>query len=617
MRARLSSSSRPPIHVQLCVVLALILVTPLHAGEAWRFDGISKVIALSDIHGDYGAMVRTLTAADVIDADGAWTAGEAHLVIVGDILDRGAGSRDAMDHLMRLEAEAQDAGGQVHVLIGNHEAMNLMGDLRYVIKGEYAAFAEDETAAERDGWFERYAERAGIDDSGLGVALEELRTRFDERFPPGFFAHRRAFAFSGIYGKWLLNKPVMVVINDTAFVHGGLSPMVDTHGLDGINGALRNDLVGYVQLVEELVESGALLPTDTQFEVESVLGRQTVELEDDAPLKEDAARLEALGDSPLHAFDGPLWYRGNVYCSRLVEEDRLIASLEATGARRLVIGHTPTPTRSVLERFDGRLVEVDTGMNAGYYKGKGHALIIEGDALTVIAEDGKTFAPEPHPRRVGVRPDGVRDGQHLRDLLETAPVLGKKADESGRTIVTVGDDTATVTAFFDRRQGREFYPDVAAYRLDRLLELDMVPVAVERRIDNKDGSLLYLAPKAIDEVTRVEAGRGGSAPCALGDQWPAMYLFDALIYNEGRSPNRMLYSSDIWQLMLVGHDRAFATRKGRPAWLDNTELKLTAAWRRALEALDAAVLEEELGGVLDKRRRKALLARRDELLLLP
>jgi len=86
-------------------------------------------------------MVPTLQYADILGEDLSWTGGKTTLVIVGDILDRGPKSRAAMDLLMRLEGEAESAGGRVQVLIGNHEAMILTGDMRYVSGPEYAAFA--------------------------------------------------------------------------------------------------------------------------------------------------------------------------------------------------------------------------------------------------------------------------------------------------------------------------------------------------------------------------------------------------------------------------------------------------------------------------------------------
>jgi hypothetical protein len=118
--------------------LLLLSIAPLQAND-WRVDDADRVVAISDIHGAYDAMVETLQNVGILDAGKAWAGGSSRLVIVGDVLDRGPRSRDVMDLLMRIEDEAQAAGGYVHVLIGNHESMNMIGDMRYVSKEEYAA----------------------------------------------------------------------------------------------------------------------------------------------------------------------------------------------------------------------------------------------------------------------------------------------------------------------------------------------------------------------------------------------------------------------------------------------------------------------------------------------
>ena len=94
----------------------------------------------------------------------------------------------------------------------------------------------------------------------------------------------------------------------------------------------------------------------------------------------------------------------------------------------------------------------------------------------------------------------------------------------------------------------------------------------------------------------------------------AMYVFDVLIYNEGRTLNRILYDTREWDLMLIEHDRAFATKKGMPRHLQSAPVEITEGWRTALAGLSDEVLQVELGDVLDKRRLRALGARRDELL---
>jgi hypothetical protein len=93
-----------------------------------------------------------------------------------------------------------------------------------------------------------------------------------------------------------------------------------------------------------------------------------------------------------------------------------------------------------------------------------------------------------------------------------------------------------------------------------------------------------------------------------------MYVFDILIYNEGRSLQRMLYDPSGWRLILVEHELAFKNAKGRPPHLARASVPVSDGWRDALAALDDTLLAEQFADVLDSRRLKALGRRRDELL---
>ena len=593
----------------LLLELGLFGAVSSAVADDWRVDDAGRVVAIADIHGDYSAMVATLQNVDVIDDELRWSGAATHLVIVGDILDRGPRSRDVMDLLMRLEQEAPLAGGKVHVLIGNHESMNLIGDLRYVSKEEYAAFAADETAAERNRWFAAYAKRRRFN-----VANDDVREEFEQQFPAGYFALRREFRPDNRYGQWLLSKPVIAVVNRTAFVHGGLSPLVADIGLDGVNRDLKADLKRYVEALNVLTDAGILLPTDSHYDTAQLLDDWLPALDETAAVINAVAAVKKLGNSDVFDRDGPLWYRGNVRCGDLIEEPRVVAALAAIDADRVVVGHTPTPNRKVLQRFDGKLIEIDTGMLNAYYRGSGNALVLDGETVAVLNEHAENFTvPAPHPRNVGTRP-GMMSAEELQELLETGEILSQAVDQTGTTVVKVSDGQRAVSALFLPRLSRGFYPGVAAYRLDRLLDLDMVPVTALRKVDGREGSLQFITEKYLDEVQRSESGRGGGAPCPLSDQWAAMYVFDVLIYNESRTQQRMHYDPASWTLMLMEHDRTFAARKGRPRYLRELSLNFAAGWQDALDGLGDTELENTLDDVLSKKRIRALAQRRDELL---
>jgi hypothetical protein len=310
-----------------------------------------------------------------------------------------------------------------------------------------------------------------------------------------------------------------------------------------------------------------------------------------------------------------LWYRGTVGCGTLIEGDRLTDALQAVGAERVVIGHTPTLSREVLARHEGRVIEIDTGMLKVAYQGSGNALIIE-DGELWVANEGTADLQRvtQHPRRVGYRP-GNMSAENLEYLLANGEILAPIDDKAGRKMVEVRiEDTTLSAVFFEDENSRGLNPELAAYRLDRLLNLDMVPVTVAREVDGEKGSLQFVPANTRTEKYRVDSGGGSSAWCPLPDQWGAMYIYDTLTYNRGRGKSSMFYNLENWQLMLNNNGKMFDARNGRPKYLEGVPLDINSFWYQALSGLDDETLAATLSDVLDKRRLAALAIRRDRLI---
>ena len=621
--------------IRVCsLLLGLIVTTVFCCGNAWaaaewRFSGADRVVAVADIHGAYDAFVRILRQSGVIDDELRWAGDTTHLVIVGDVLDRGPDSRQAMDLIMRLQTEAVSAGGRVHLALGNHELMVLTGDLRYVSAEEYAAFADEEPMTVREAAYEHFvSESAGSADDAA------IRADFDERFPLGFFAQRAAFSADGVYGAWLLEQPLLVAIDDTAFVHGGLSGVAAELGGEGLNTQLGEQVQQYVDDLGRLTENGILHLTDDFYDHPERIMEFAEQVELGAAqwpdgLEETAARLVESNRGLVFDPDSPLWYRGTVGCSVLTERDRLHAAFASLGVGRVVIGHTPTPSAEVLSRMDETVFRIDTGMLNDYYGGRAAALIMEDGELSVTYEDSDEVAgATPQPRRVGRRPIGL-GAEELEALLLNAEIVSETRDttrsdntsiggrapvaNSNQVFLTLRSGDIEVEGVFVRAARRGFVPEVAAYRIDRLLGLDMVPVTVVREFNGRLGSLQFAPSNVITETERSSRGVGSGAWCPLRDQFQAMYIFDSLIYNEGRTPERIRYSTDNFQLILVGHDNALSTGRDRPRHLAEMPLTIGATWKENLGSLDEDALAEALEDVMDRRRIRALLQRRDAL----
>lgn len=596
---------------RLFTLLACLFLLPLVSqADDWHFQGVKRIVAVGDIHGAYDAMLATFRQANIIDDSLAWNGGETHLVLTGDLLDRGPGSRQVMDFIMRLETEATAAGGQVHLLLGNHEVMNLVGDLRYVAREEFAAFSDDETELEREHWYQNY--RYGSPEVGGGLSVRE---EFENKAPPGFFGHRRAFRKDGIYASWLLEKPLIIIVNDTAFVHGGVPPYVAEQGISGVNRKLKADLLNFVSAMSALEDAGILSPIDRYREQPFIIAEAIAAGRLDPTLMSSAQLMLQFRNSPLQGPAGPTWYRGTAACSALLQGDDLNHVLQKIGAQRVVFGHSTTATRQVQQRMAGRTIEIDTGMLKSSYGGSGNALIIEDGALTVINQDGGgALSPVTHPVWYGSRSDALDDKAMADILSEGVIVAAESGGLAGQWVQVTANEIAVSARFDELPLEPDFSPELAAYRLDRLLGLYMVPVTVRREYAGRQGSLQYLPTGLISEQERLATGMKDRASCPLDKQVAAMQVFDLLIANPSRSAGSMLYSHNRWQLMLVDNAQGFGTESDLATTRENTELAIGHQWREALEAIDDRQLRASLGDVLGDQRLGALAKRRDALI---
>jgi hypothetical protein len=162
-----------------------------------RVGAADSIFAIGDIHGEFDTLAAVLRNAGLVDADLRWTGGRARLAVLGDMMDRGEDVTRVLWLLYRLELEAAAAGGGVHVVLGNHELMVLLGDLRYI-------GAKELTVARLH-----------------GVSYDRL---FDPRLT--------------VLGRWLATKPVLLRIGDVLFAHGGVSTAYLDHTLESVDDTL-------------------------------------------------------------------------------------------------------------------------------------------------------------------------------------------------------------------------------------------------------------------------------------------------------------------------------------------------------------------------------------------
>lgn len=188
-------------------------------GTTQKYKKVSNITVISDIHGQYDLMVELLKNHGVIDDKLNWNYGKGHLVINGDILDRGDKVTEILWLAFKLEQQANNAGGKLHYLLGNHELMVLIGDYRYMNQ--------------------KYPKAMEI----MGGNVADL------------------YGFNSVLGHWIRQCPIIVTINDLLFVHAGISSEFLNRGYNSkkVNKFFSNQILSSLPIKPKLEDDYSFL----------------------------------------------------------------------------------------------------------------------------------------------------------------------------------------------------------------------------------------------------------------------------------------------------------------------------------------------------------------------
>jgi hypothetical protein len=254
---------------------------------------------------------------------------------------------------MALQKDAPRQGGHVIVLMGNHEALNIYGDLRYVTDTDYASFADDNAGARRK-------------------KVESSRS-------PGFEERCAAFDVDGRYGKWIRTLPAIARVNDSIFLHGGINPDLAGQSIEKINEAIASEIKAFDGYKQFMADKKIAPPCSTLEEL-TAAARTALE----KAKGKDAEALKsflAYGTWLSINENGPLWFRGYAQWTDDDGAPQIQRLAEAFGVARFVVGHTPQLPGQIVERFGGKIYLIDTGMLSSVFKG--------GRASALNIQDGK------------------------------------------------------------------------------------------------------------------------------------------------------------------------------------------------------------------------------------
>ncbi|XP_004490656.1 shewanella-like protein phosphatase 1 [Cicer arietinum] len=318
------------------------------------------ILAVGDLHGDLKQARSALEMAGVLSSDGRdlWTGGESVLIQLGDILDRGEDEIAILSLLRSLDKQAKAKGGAVFQVNGNHETMNVEGDFRYVESGgfdecsdflEYINNSEDDWEETFTGWVD------------VSERLKEDRKMSTNHWGPwnlvkrqkGVIARSILFRPGGLLASELSRHAVVLKVNDWVFCHGGLLPHHVAYGLERLN-----------KEVSEWMRDPNT--NDSNLKIPFIATRG----------------YDSIVWNRLYSRDSPdlVDYDAKEVCSILEE------TLQAIGAKAMVVGHTPQ-TIGVNCKYNCSIWRVDVGMSSGVLNSRPEVLeIIDNKARVIRSE---------------------------------------------------------------------------------------------------------------------------------------------------------------------------------------------------------------------------------------
>lgn len=201
-------------------------------------------------------------------------------------------------------------------------------------------------------------------------------------------------------------------------------------------------------------------------------------------------------------------------------------------------------------------------------------------------------------------------------ITEPKRVTLRRGDHTCRAIfkdIDVESNELALTNRFEMGFSDKYAYEIAAYRLDRLLDIGLVPVTVKREVEGAEGSLQLW----IEDATTLESAAERNLPIGderlLLDRLMSMYVLDQLIANVDRNFGNVLVRPERDELYLIDHSRAFRTTRDVVPPPEPATTPVNPGVARAVRALDREAVDAALGDLLSKRQCRAILERRDRL----
>jgi hypothetical protein len=542
----------------------------------------TKTIVFGTVNGRFDELKLQLERIGVIDQRGSWRAGKARLVSLGNLFAKQSinskVNQPILEFAKKLQIEAEDAGGHFHLVLGKNEVYIMVEGL--------------------------YTSRTLADNQ-----LSEL-------------------------GNWLFQQSFVHKQGQELFTHLGLSKISDLADLVLFNQQMKESIIDYA---DNWASYYRLNRANQQQQTEPLLPEilsinDTVKTIADKSLKQ-ASYLALKQTSPVN-FDG------SQFCHPYFEKDRLDEKLKQTQSKRVWLT-TEDKSINIRSRFSGRVqilpnfdglaqnaeTEVDSS-SANKQPIVFASIASDGSTNYFDSVTGEILVPQIPQFREWNRPYGMSD-EEIELFLKSATIIESSTTKEGKTkplklkLEKNGKQLKAVFKYVNKSGktvrkrfyggGDRYQHEMAAYRLDRMLGIGLVPVTVEREIDGVKGSVQLWVENMASALQLNEREILYEGTCDVTAQADLMNAFDYLIHNSDRNQTNIVFTKHDWQIWFIDHTRSFGTVLSKPVFQQGVELKPPLEFLKAVKSLSKGQLRK-LKPWLNKEQMAALWERRKRLL---
>lgn len=565
------------------------------------------VYMFSDIQGRHVALKDVLISYNIVDNEFNWLSANNDLVLIGNLIGDKSSAFDTLKMIRNIQQSAEQANAQLKIVLGEKDIDFVLSEFsRYPASPEL----KPELGPEVESKVESKVEQEIDPEAG---AEAELEKKPNEKAEDKLKNHSELIS-------WLSEQDFITQMNGHLFVNGGISSRTKKKSLVEINQTLKRSFDEYKNRWQAIVEKDSAL-NDAAFNNRYSVVRT---------LPDSAEKQAFLKTQRSYIFSHfwPMNYTGNSFCHPLFERQNLDEALHGWQVNKVWSARAEYRVPGFQDRFQGMMTFVDqdkASTNSAEILG---AKIEEGGAYKLLQGKNEfTDAPKSIASRKYQLPYDMTPDE-IKAFLKAAKVVSKEQTKEGKTKplkIYLEKEDKRIKAIFKYinasgrgnrkgvpRTGDKYDYESAAYKLDGMLGIGLVPITVERVVNNKRGVVQLWIDGLVSAVPLNTGEETYTGMCDAQQQENMINTFDFLIMNTDRNQTNITFTKKDWQIWFIDHTRSFGNDTKAPRFLRGVRIEPTNLFKEKLSKISRAQLNE-LSLWLSERQLDAMWQRRNRL----